>query len=61
MELNYLDSFKFYCIFIDLNPLALGEGQVGAGGWAISRSVGGVPICTHAHAHVKKLQMATTC
>ena len=44
IELSWF--IKFYCIFIDLNPLALGEGQVGAGGWAVSRSVGG---CTHMH------------
>ena len=47
-------------------PQPLGRGQVGVGGylgtWGVSPYTHTcMHACTHVHAHVKKLQMATTC
>ena len=55
----YLDSFKFYCNFRHLGPLALGEG---AGGLGVSGSMGLSPhacthMCMHAHMHMHMLNM----
>ena len=50
-ELKYLDSFKFYCIFTDLDPLQLwGRGQV----VGVSEGVGVAPTCMYTHMHVKQ-------
>ena len=46
-ELNYLNLFKFYCIFSDLRPpAALASGWVGVG---VSGVLPHVPICMHMH------------
>ena len=62
-ESNFLDSFKFYCIFTDLSPQLWGRGQVG---WGYMGAWGYPHMHTHTHAHahmhthayLKKLQMA---
>ena len=53
-ELNYLDFFKCYCIFSDLDsPQLWGRSR----GWGHLGAWGYLPMhthaCTHAHAHVK--------
>ena len=64
MELNYLNLFQVLLYFYWFEP----PSPQGGGRWQLGVSrVWGYPIhmqthtCMHAHTHVKKLQMATTC
>ena len=61
MELNYLNSFKFYCNFTDLGPA-----QLCGRGMGVPHMHAHVSTYMHAHTHmyilnthVKTLQMAT--